>query len=105
MSWLPTVGGVAGVILFVVGSIVGLFRWLVQNDISILREQLAEQSQRVAQLEVLYDEQRHEKHMYINKYARSQILLGVIKTLADQCSCGALENVGELIDRALAEAD
>lgn len=98
MTEIPIAGGTAVV---VAGIIVGLFRFLLQNEIQLLRSQHEAMAERVAQLEVLYDEQRTEKHAVINKYAQAQILLGVIVDLAEKCTCGALDIVEDLLRRAV----
>lgn len=111
MSQLPAVGGytvgglvvIAGVIRFLFGDNKAF--QVLKDEIQMLREGQQENASKLAAVEALYNENRTDKHMYINKYARSQVLLGVVKRLADQCTCGALDNVAELIDRALADAD
>lgn len=97
MTEIPLIGGTAAV---VGGIIVGLFRWLLQHEIQLLREQVGSQAQRITQLEVLYDEQRAEKHRLNNELGQAQMLLGVVIDLAKKCTCGALDIVRELIDRA-----
>lgn len=102
MNELPIIGGTVTVLL---GAIVGLFRWLVQNDLVLLRDQVDKQSARIASLEVLYDEQRREKHRLANDLAKAQILLGVIVDLAEKCTCGALEIVDDLLRRAVPDVN
>lgn len=71
---------------------------------SLTRQQIVN-TEKIAAVEARYDEQRKEKHAVINKYAQSRILLSVIDRLAEQCTCGALSNVRELLDQALTETD
>lgn len=103
------VGGAA-----VVVAIAGMIRFffadhkafdVLRDEIRLLREQQTTTNTRLASVEAMYDEQRHEKHLYINRYARSRILLSVIDRLSQDCTCGALANVRELLDQALTEVD
>lgn len=109
MSEIPATGGyIVGALVVVAGVIRFFFADhkafdVLGEEIRALRDQQAETRQKLVELEANYNEQRHEKHDYINKYARARVLLSVIDKLSQQCSCGALDNVSELLDRALAE--
>lgn len=100
MNQLPVVGGTAAVVVIV---IVGLFRWLVQNDLSLLRQQVTEQSARIAHLEVLYDEQRTDKHRAITDLASTLIALQLVRRLAQECTCKVLAPLEEIIDKLVDE--
>lgn len=60
---------------------------------------------KVTAVEVLYDEQRREKHRLGNELTKAQLLLGVIVDLAEKCTCGALDLVDDLMKRAGAVAN
>lgn len=90
-------------------AMVGLIRYLLgdrtatgvlQQEISDLRKEIRENARKIAELEALYDEQRREKHRLNNELGRAQMLLGVVGELAEQCTCGALAIVGDLLARA-----
>lgn len=106
-----TIGGTIVGVLVVLSGLVRFFFSdskafdVLTAEVQMLREQQTIHATKIAAVETLYDQQRTEKHQYVNKYTRSLLLLGVIKTLAEQCACGVLENVRELIDRALEEAE
>lgn len=102
MTEIPIAGGTAVV---VAGIIIGMFRFLVQTEIQLLREQVSSQADRLAKIEVLYDEQRKEKHRLAGELGRSQMLLGIIVKLAEQCTCGALALVDDLIRGAARDAE
>lgn len=109
----PTVvgGGAVGVALVLTAGLIRFFFGdtkafdVLHEEIRALREQQTENTLKIATLEAMYDEQRKEKHAVINKYARSQILLRVIAQLSEQCTCGALNNVREMLDQALLDIE
>lgn len=98
MEQLPIIGGTA---LGTAGLVIALVRWLVFTEIKVLRDQQADLLKQVGKLEILYDEQRREKHRLANELTKAQVLLGVIIDLAEQCTCGALDLVKDLMSRAL----
>lgn len=104
-------GGAVGVGMILVAGLIRFFFGdtkafdVLHEEIRALREQQTENTLKIATLEAMYDEQRKEKHAVINKYARSQILLRVIAQLSEQCTCGALNNVRELLDQALLDIE
>lgn len=110
---LLTGGGVLGGVIVVLAFarfLLGSALSTLQTEIRTLRERLeaeqlarrddnAQVSQRIAELEALYDEQRKDKHRIANEYTKVAVLLGVIVDLAEKCTCGALDIVSDLMAR------
>lgn len=65
----------------------------------------AARDSRMAELERLYDVQRKEKHDIKNEYTKVSVLLGIIVDLAEKCSCGALDIIGDLMARVAADSN
>lgn len=111
MTDWPVVGGyTVGALIVIAGMIRFFFADhkafdVFHEEIRMLRETQDKNTREIAAIRTLYDEQRREKHSYINKYARTRILLSVVDRLSEQCTCGALANVRDLIDQALDEDD
>lgn len=64
------------------------------------RDDIASLNQQIAHLTADVSEQRTEKHRLNNELGQAQMLLGVIVKLAEDCTCGALEVVKDLMARA-----
>lgn len=110
---LLTGGGVLGGIVVVIAFsrfLLGSALATLHAEITNLRERLVESEKaserralqadnRMAELEKLYDEQRKEKHRITNEYTKVAMMLGVVVDLAEKCTCGALDIVGDLLAR------
>jgi hypothetical protein len=98
---LPVIGGAAGIVAVLV-ALIGLARFLLgdNREVTQLRADLGSLNEKVSKLEVLYDEQRTEKHALRNELTKLQMLLGIIVDLADRCTCGALALVDDLMKKS-----
>jgi outer membrane murein-binding lipoprotein Lpp len=68
------------------------------NDQSLRHSNdLATVTAKVDRLEVLYDEQRSEKHRAQNELAKTRLALDIVRRLQAECTCGALKPLGDIL--------
>jgi hypothetical protein len=102
----------APTVLFIVGLVVVIAYLLwrdrapyiaLEHQVGTLRDDVAALNEKLSKVEALYDEQRTLKHSAVNELTKAQVLLGIILDLAEKCTCGALDIVGDLLSRTVPE--
>lgn len=68
-------------------------------------KQQSELAKRLDAIEAEADEQRHIKHMVLNRLAGITGTLALVKAAAERCTCGATAPVLPLIERLLAREE
>ena len=68
------------------------------------RRDAADFNQKIGQLEGLYNEQRNRAHFVINELTRARMLLELVADRSASCTCGALEGLGDMINRSIRES-
>jgi hypothetical protein len=104
---LPSAPTAAGVLL---ASIVILYRLITDRvalggQIRGLGEEVSSLTDKVDNLEALYDQERGAKHKAYNDVARTVMALGLVQRLAQGCSCHVLDPLTEIIDRLVLELE
>lgn len=64
------------------------------------REDIRVLNTRIGELTAEVNEQRTEKHRLNNELGQCQMLIGVIVAIAEDCRCGVLDKVKDLMQRA-----
>lgn len=89
-------------------AIVGLARYLLSDrsvaathtkQIADLKAELAAMRVEMAMLRNEVAEQHHLKHVAIGKQSAAEGTLDLVRSLYDQCTCGALLPLARLLDR------
>jgi hypothetical protein len=86
-------------------ALVSLIRWLLgdNSQVSLLRDEVADLRERQAVMETEIREQRSLKHGLSGDLAKAVMALEVVRRLAQNCSCGALDSIEEIVDQLLNE--
>lgn len=98
------IGGFIGLGSLAVG-LLAFIRIFLMRQISDLRSDVDRLNRHVHEIEVRYDEERGQKHKARNDVARALMALELVHRLAQQCSCGVLAPLQEIIDRLFTELD
>lgn len=93
---LPETAGEAGAVAAILLALIAFIRLFLVRQIRDLTE-------RVNKLEEKYDLERATKHKAFNDVARSVMALDLVRRLAEQCTCGVLDPLTEIIDRMFLE--
>lgn len=91
------VGGIALILLYRIITDRSAFR--------SLRSEVDELRRHVEDLDKKYQDERSMKHKSRNDVARAVMALELVRRLANDCTCGALAPLGEIIDRLFAELE
>lgn len=86
-------------------AVLGLVKFFPVRQISDLRNDVNTLTRHVSDLEAKYDDERSLKHKAYNDVARTVMALDLVRRLAAQCTCGALEPVIEIIERMSTELE
>ena len=102
MNSIPVVGGYALAGLVVIAGVIRFF-FSDTSQVDLLRNEVAELRERQAVLEAEINEQRTLKHAVNADLAKAVMALEVVRRLAQNCTCNALESVEEIVDELLNE--
>lgn len=61
--------------------------------------------EKIGRLEGQYDEQRSAKHQALNDVAKMKIAISIVRRLQRECTCGALDPLGEILANLAAHGD
>ena len=79
-------------------AVMAFIRIFLMRQITDLRNDVARLEAHVSNLEAKYDQERKDKHRARNDVARAVMALDLVRRLAEQCTCGVLAPLTEIID-------
>lgn len=84
-------------------GMVGLFLfWLLRREnrtADDAHSRIDDLEGKVDQLQSYADEQRRQKHQYLNRVAVLETLLVLVRRSAEQCTCGSLDHLAPLLEQ------
>lgn len=86
-------------------ALIAFIRWMLSDNsqVLLLRSEVNELRERQASLESEINEQRTLKHAISGDMARAVMALEVVRRMAQNCTCNALEPVEQIVDQLLNE--
>lgn len=86
-------------------GMVGLVLWILLRREKVSHDetqhQIAMLDARLTELDEKYSKERHLKHEALNRIAVVENTMRVVKSMADTCTCGALDRIAPLLDQVM----
>lgn len=99
------VGGTIGIVGALALAVMAFIRIFLMRQITDLREDVDRNTKELAEVRLELSRARSEKHKARNDLARSLMALEVVRRLAEECTCGVLSPVIEIIERLFNELE
>ena len=95
----------AGSVGVVILALIAFIRFFLVRQIRDLRKDVTDLNDKVDDLEAKYDEERGLKHKAYNDVARTVMALDLVQRLAEECKCGVLSPLEQVIGRLVTELE